>query len=265
MYSNRFVRPVRLVKIKRILLSLTIAGDESLVVQSVRAALMPRADGKIEHRPDERAQINGRSFHRRPGGFVELRLPFFRMPLAIRLGLFGILFMLPDIGTRTIFADGKNRQSGSCGRYLSSNAPKFSFGPPSRIPAGINVPAKQVGDFVHLGKLISARGTDRRARRILAVGKIVQILQFSVRIGDVPVEPDFIEQAPCKNGGMIDILPDQVQQLVPRRFLKLQCWIDFVDPAEFPPRPKCLPGRTSCKNNRCADNARSARPSRQFP
>ena len=52
--KHGLLRPVRLEEIEDVLLRCTVARDQSLVVDSVLAALAPSVRGEVEHRPDER-------------------------------------------------------------------------------------------------------------------------------------------------------------------------------------------------------------------
>ena len=54
-------------------------------------------------------------------------------------------------------------------------------------------------------------------RRVFAVGHRFSRSCNSRWGSSLPVA-DFVEQAPDKNGGMIDVLPDEIQQLVARGF-----------------------------------------------
>ena len=47
--------------------------------------------------------------------------------------------------------------------------------------------------------------------------------------------PKFVEQAPDENGRMVDVLPDEVEQLVARRLLELWRAVDFVHLRNFRP------------------------------
>jgi hypothetical protein len=151
---------------------------------------------------------------------VDDGLPFFGMPLAVGHGLLGILLVLRHIRARAVFAHAKAAVPAVRAVFVERWA-KIILGSPAGIPAGINVPAEQVGNFIHLWILVHARRGNRRARGIFAVGDDFQILQLAVRIGHVAVA-DFVEQAPDKNGGVVDVLPDEIEQLVARRFFEFR-------------------------------------------
>ena len=55
---------------------------------------------------------------------------------------------------------------------------------------------------------------------VFAVGDAFQILQLAVRVG-ASLAPNFVEQAPGENRRVVDVLPDQVEQLVARGVLQI--------------------------------------------
>lgn len=186
--QRRLVRPIRLVKIKRVLLRLPVVGHQPLVVPAQHTAFTAKVAREIEHVPDETAPDEWSCLDCRPRRFVNQRLPFFRMPLTGVLGLFRILLVLCRVCARAVFAHAKSTSSAGA-TMLVEPLTEFIFR--SGVPAGINVPAQPIGDLVHLWKLVRARRGNRWPRRVFAVGDNFQILQFAVRVGAAGA--DFIE------------------------------------------------------------------------
>ena len=119
----------------------------------------------------------------RPRRFVDFRLPFFGMPLAGRFRLLRILLVLRHVGARAVFAHAKAAvpagPGGAC-PVTRRNPPSR----PSRIPAGIDVPAEQVGDFVHLRASRRCRWRQwSGASGLRRAATMFQILQLAVRVG----------------------------------------------------------------------------------
>ena len=110
---------------------------------------------------------------------MDFRLPFFGMPLAGGLWLFRIFLVLRGVRARAVFAHAKTAVCGCRSPRVQVAAVIFLC---AAIPAGINVPAEQIGNFVHLRTIIVSGRRDGRARRVFAVRDVVQILQFAVGV-----------------------------------------------------------------------------------
>ena len=161
------------------------------------------------------------------------------MPLAGGHGLLRIRLVLRDVRARAVFAHAKPAVTAVIA-VLVQQGTEGILGTPAGIPARINVPAKQVGNLVHLRHPVRAGRANGRPRRVFAVGGVVQIHQFPVRIRRF-TQADFVEQAPAENGRVVDVLPDEIQQLVARGLGEFGSRDDFVDLRDFRPHEYARP------------------------
>ena len=105
--NHRLIRPVCLVKIKRVLLDLPIISHQPLVIPAKMIPLMSPIRREIEHAPEKSSPQILPLAHRLVRRLVNDALPFFRMPEPIRLRLARIHFVLKNARPRPIFADGQ--------------------------------------------------------------------------------------------------------------------------------------------------------------
>ena len=214
---------------------------------------MPGGHRKIKHAPDECAPDKRPLLDRRPRRFVNFRLPFFGMPRAAWFGLLRVLLVLRGFAP----APYSLTQNPPCRLVFAAVvelAAVILLG--AAIPAGINVPAEQVGIL-----FICGRASVMVASIVGRVGSspcATAARSCSSRCGSSLRRTDFVAQAPDKNRGVIDVLPDEIQQLVARGVFKFRRVADDVDLRNFRPDQNARLGRRGCKNNRCAGNARSA-------
>ena len=134
------------------------------------------------------------------------RLPFLGMPLAGGFGLLRIFLVLGHVRPRAVFADAEaavaagrtGSRPATCQSHLCS---------PNRGTSRDRCSSRADRGFCSFAASFGAGRGNRRARGVFAVGDNVQILQLAVRVGVARAQ--FVEEAPDKNRGMIDVLPDE--------------------------------------------------------
>ena len=155
--EDGLIAPVGLIEVEDVFFQLTVGGDEAFVIPAGYAAFMAGGDGEVKDVPDEGAPDPGAFFDGGPGVFVDFVLPFFGVPLAAGFGVGGIVFVLVGVGAGAVLAEAVAAVAAGGAVEVEGFAPIFGF---TFVPAGVFVPAEEVGDFIHFGVVALAGGGD---------------------------------------------------------------------------------------------------------
>src|ERR1035437_2989493 len=149
---------------------------------------------------------------------MHTRLPLFRMEAAPGLYLAGcdVLLMLMDAGAGSILADRKSTVVVGCIPLVDLRSQRLGQ---LSIPARVVIVGYQVRRGHHLmqvGDRVAAGCAGRRTRRILLMRELNELLnqRRRKRLGR---RVELVVQTPDKDGWMVVVLPDQLNQLLDRK------------------------------------------------